>query len=553
MRKAERKEILDILFQTVGQQHLVTERARLLSVAKPGALPAVNGPAFTMSGGAMPYELRDRLMDHGVDLEVPKHSALMTLIDEINAKLKLNEHPRPEIDDTPAAIRELRRLVVAIADAEEHLADANIVQAARNLLGCGIIFILESTEKTGVTIAKDDLATVLGMALALSKRDGTDQDQALRENAVGQLYHLCRHSATTSAAVKRLVELASDAHPSVRHAVALNLAVLFEYAPTRMWKVANSFTKNEQKPSVLAQLLASTFRILRRHDPVRIESMVLHIRDRFPYELVSGSRDARGSLWEHSAQLMAALYVWDDRKKSRARLFEWAINPVIYFDQIRSAVYEVRTAISQGYDADSPEHKAARTRIQALLAKVVDHSAAALEAFYALSSDEQKEKQAEGRGFVHALEYACAPLYFGSGAHNEKNLQNASPVLTDAGKKQFVKNVQQMLSRLGDIAIPHTVYQLIRVLDFLLPGDPALCFDLFAHALTLSGQKHGFQGESLGVDVLVRFVSRSLADYDYIFKDAARRDKLVACLDIFIEAGWPDALRLLYRLPDSLR
>ena len=121
-----------------------------------------------------------------------------------------------------------------------------------------------------------------------------------------------------------------------------------------------------------------------------------------------------------------------------------------------------------------------------------------------------------------------APLYFGSGAHNEKNLQNASPVLTDAGKKQFVKDVEQMLSRLGDIAIPHTVYQLIRVLDFLLAGDAALCFDLFAHALTLSGQKHGFQGESLGVDVLVRFVSRCLADYDYIFKDAARRDKLVA-------------------------
>lgn len=105
----------------------------------------------------------------------------------------------------------------------------------------------------------------------------------------------------------------------------------------------------------------------------------------------------------------------------------------------------------------------------------------------------------------------------------------------------------------GDIAIPRTIYELVRVLDFLLPGDPAFCFDLFAHALTMSGQKYGFQGESLGVDVLVKVVSRSLADYDYIFRDTARRDKLIACLDIFIEVGWHDALRLLYRLPDSLR
>jgi hypothetical protein len=69
----------------------------------------------------------------------------------------------------------------------------------------------------------------------------------------------------------------------------------------------------------------------------------------------------------------------------------------------------------------------------------------------------------------------------------------------------------------------------------------------------ISGQKYGFQRESLGIDVLVWVVSRSLADYGYIFSDRARRGKLIATLDIFIEAGWPEALRLLYRLSDSLR
>jgi hypothetical protein len=222
-------------------------------------------------------------------------------------------------------------------------------------------------------------------------------------------------------------------------------------------------------------------------------------------------------------------------------------------DQIRNALYEVRQAVCRGYDADSPDLKASRKRIQALLTKVVDHSAAALETYYALGAEEQKQKHDEAASYVHCLEYACASLYFGSGAFRENNIDHASPILTDAGKGKFVQDALQMLKRLGDVAIPHTVYELVQVLDFLLPGDPAVCFDLFAHALTVSGQKHGFQGESLGVDVLVRVVSRSLADYDYIFRDPARRDKLIACLDIFIESGWPNALRLLYRLPDSLR
>jgi hypothetical protein len=551
--QAVHKEILDILFQTIGEQNLITEKARSLSVPAPGEPAAVNQPAFSMTGGAVPYELRDRLIDHGVDLEAPAHSGLMALIDEISAKTRFNDRPRPEIKDIPAAVGELRRLVPAIAEAENQQADANLVRAARNLLSNGSLSILHAAQKDRVVITDGDLSTLLEITLSLSRAAGSGPEESFRVEAVGQLYLLCRHSNATRAAIKRLTELAHDPGPAVRHAIVQNLWVLFEHAPPKMWKIAEFFAKSEDQPFVLAQLVASTFRMLRNHDPGRIESMVLRIRDRFPYNVSTGNRDPRESLWEHSAQVMAALYVWNDRKKSRDLLFDCAANPVTYVDQIRSALYEVRQAVCRGYDADSPELKAARERIQALLAKVVDHSAAALETYYALGAKKQKEKQAEAKAFAHCLEYACASLFFGSGAFRENNLDHASPVVTDAGKRKFVKDIQPMLSRLGDIAIPHTVYELVQLLDFLLPGEPAVCFDLFAHALTMTGQKHGFQGESLGVDVLVRVVSRSLADHDHIFRDKARRDKLVAILDIFIEAGWPNALRLLYRLPDSLR
>jgi hypothetical protein len=95
--------------------------------------------------------------------------------------------------------------------------------------------------------------------------------------------------------------------------------------------------------------------------------------------------------------------------------------------------------------------------------------------------------------------------------------------------------------------------QLVQLLEFLLPAKPDLCFDLFARALTKGGHQQGFQTETLGVDVLVRVVGRCLADYAYIFQEPARRQFLIACLDIFIEAGWPAAQRLLYHLPDALR
>jgi hypothetical protein len=38
-----------------------------------------------------------------------------------------------------------------------------------------------------------------------------------------------------------------------------------------------------------------------------------------------------------------------------------------------------------------------------------------------------------------------------------------------------------------------------------------------------------------------------------IFEDAARRQTLVAVLELFSSAGWPEALKVLFELPDLLR
>ena len=67
-----------------------------------------------------------------------------------------------------------------------------------------------------------------------------------------------------------------------------------------------------------------------------------------------------------------------------------------------------------------------------------------------------------------------------------------------------------------------------------------------------AGRMHGFQFESLGADRFVEVVGIFLADHRDIFNDQPRRAKLIECLDAFVEAGWPKARRLLYRLPELL-
>ena len=52
----------------------------------------------------------------------------------------------------------------------------------------------------------------------------------------------------------------------------------------------------------------------------------------------------------------------------------------------------------------------------------------------------------------------------------------------------------------------------------------------------------------------VRIVRRYLADFrTVIASNEDLRQRLMSALDIFVEAGWPEARRLVYDLPEMLR
>lgn len=110
-----------------------------------------------------------------------------------------------------------------------------------------------------------------------------------------------------------------------------------------------------------------------------------------------------------------------------------------------------------------------------------------------------------------------------------------------------------ILTRIGDFATPHTVYYLLQLLEFLLPFNPERTFDLAVHALRSGGSLSGYQNDPMGADLFVKLVGIFLADHKEIFQDDARRSALIDCLETFMEAGWPAARRLLYRLPELIQ
>ena len=157
---------------------------------------------------------------------------------------------------------------------------------------------------------------------------------------------------------------------------------------------------------------------------------------------------------------------------------------------------------------------------------------------------------AEVRECAHLIDIAGNEMFFAT--DTAIGQRDGAPSLGQAGLKVFLRENADLLRRIGEYAPPHTTYYLLQLVERLVDVDAAAAFDLAASTLQ-AGRRLGYQNESLGVDLLVRLIGVFLADYKEIFEDTARRAALVDCLEIFLDAGWPAARRLLYRLPELIQ
>jgi hypothetical protein len=185
----------------------------------------------------------------------------------------------------------------------------------------------------------------------------------------------------------------------------------------------------------------------------------------------------------------------------------------------------------------------------------VEVTATGLEQYFRTPAEDREElDHKKGRSAAKLLDHTGDQYYFASGAFRSSSREEESVLTTIELKREFLKDNQHVFHRIGDVGTPHTIYHLIELFGFLVPADPPLVFDLVAHALLKAGRDQGFHFESLGADRFVEVIGLFLADHRDIFVDKPqRRDQLVACLDAFVEAGWPAARRLLYRLPELLQ
>lgn len=561
------------LLSTVPEDQLATDGMRALRADLNAARELTgNEPGLTMSFGWGGDEsvVDGMLRSGGADLEKSPDR-------EIRAASRLVEDDVRQTDkDSDSTVlatmwAHVVSLVRLLDESERQNPHPQLIHSSWGAVCNGVERLASLDKYEPGTDGQPDLNELLALIDRLAKspypelRDASSSGMSwgnwdVRVYAAESLIALVpRFGAKRPDLIELLVPFLDDPVPTVRHQISSRLNVLWNVAHDRMWELAEKVAESERDQDVLAFYISGPLGIMAGADAARVTNLLSPILEREWVKAEGADQRKRDVLGDATANLIAYLYVasnraeawsWIERWISDVRRGEVYLGPMLH--NLREAFF---LSYRDGVDLVAAE-RAERAR------QVIGHVTKAAAVAEAQARPHLHNNAAEAEialwqpVFLAAdslIDQICNQLYFGSGAFKSQNDNDPVGLPTAAAKRQFLHDYGEVLDTLERFSRARTVYNLIGLYSFLIEGNPEAVFDRVVRLLLGAGADDAYQYESLGSDGLVELVRRYLADHRDIFDTRDRRAKLIQVLELFSKAGWPEALRLMFELPDLLR
>jgi hypothetical protein len=558
-----RRRFLDALFGRIGAEHLVIEEARSFAAVDQAANPEDRNrrPFKIESGWSRDTDTFWWLRHEGIDVDAPENASLLAEAEAVKVALSLDAPANPPTD-----------IAAALASAE-HLhrsllgssACPDVVQHVSGTLGRAVAKLaglpkesLDASEGAIPSLVRlaDYLVTLPFPEVAPDTEANFENNAAwapaARIEAAEAIMQLMYRDVSCVQHFRDTVEnvLLRDPHPAVRNHIADRLTSLWEVDQAWMWQLAERIAGTETNRGGL-KFFANYFlgRVV-HHAPEKVETLTFVLAER---DFVRDEKATDGLL-EEIGSLVTLLWISHGRERARQSIQRWLEDAPTFEAELGHAIAISRGALVLKYSSNESRDLLITDRAQEFAAWLVNATAQGLESSIARASeaDLTEDDKRRMRLFARLLNDMSDQFFFASGAF-ERQADDEPGLPSIDAKIAFLADNHATFRRIADAGTPATIFHLIELLEFLISADPPRIFDLVAHALLGAGKRHGYQFESLGADRFVGLIGRFLADYRAIFADEERQARLVACLDAFMEAGWPAARRLLYRLPELLQ
>ena len=346
-------------------------------------------------------------------------------------------------------------------------------------------------------------------------------------------------------------KLVLDEVPSVRFLVTTELFRLFTKTPTNFWRLAENVAQHEQN-KVVQQALCRTLGYVVTSDEARTTE-VLNILSNNP-NFFNDDFDPRSPF--------ISIVMW----LAIVRENEWAIKtanlllaqPTRFAKLLGNATFELLDKYVKPQNLDT-SFEVIDKAID-WLNKAIDVSAKSIRELQSLPELKQDEKlQSEIRGLYNVPNEIVMRIYFNLDFREKQRDKGKEPI-SDEQRNEFYFKVKPLLKKIlntfsnkNNCIIPaYIAHHFMQLLNDILKYDPKDVLHMAADVVE-SSEPAGYNLDSISVSETVKLVEAVLADHrDEVQNDDSLHD-LIIILDVFIESGWPDALRLVWRLDEIFR
>jgi len=553
-----RQTFLERIFGAISRENLVTAAARQILDASPQDTADSNERLFSVQTRWRDPE--DFFWVEGLDKNVPGNASA---IDAIKNAEKLFKSEANSTQTTDATLEELLAALNAIRtrldDDEVH---TDLKRYAEGVIGQGCEAIVSRKLLASTSIpptAEQDLSfTTLLAIVAKSENPEMDEDiEAQFEKSAAWGSPAARVEAAQAywdlflqrpdfypKLATQAIQMLSDPHPAVRLNAAVRLVRIWEVDRECFWHLLEERLTNEPNLTVIEHLLGDLLSRLIHSDQERTLVLLLMLSQR---EVPGSDREKR--LQEAIADKLTILWITYKSTEAKKVIDQWIGEPWRHSASANKILAILRDAMVTGVGDIPDKYQGLRHRSRALLSDIVNAANTRL-AKYFTATDLDGAESEEVQECSRLIDTAGMQMFFAIDADSDRLLDD--PSNPRRGLDVFLQENTDLLVRIGEYAQPHTTYYLLQLVERLIDVDAGAAFDL-AVSILQSSTRSGYQNDTLGVDLLVKLVGIFLADHKGIFEDLARRSALIDCLEIFMNAGWPAARRLLYSLPEFIQ
>ena len=174
-------------------------------------------------------------------------------------------------------------------------------------------------------------------------------------------------------------------------------------------------------------------------------------------------------------------------------------------------------------------------------------------------SDWTDETRNAARNVYGVIDHILLRLYTGAELRGQFQEQGAEP-LTHEQRGVYYSTIQPLLQQavtfLEDaehgLIVASTAHYLMELLAGVVSYDPVGVLRM-AYRIALAAEKTGYTTDGMAVQEVVNLVETILANHASVVREGEPLQDLLGLLTCFAKIGWPEALRLVWRLDELFK